>query len=224
MKAPPKMQPQPWIKLRIKELPGKTLRGLGEAMGNLDAARVTEIMAGTRRVQRAEAEEMAAYLELPYDVVHSRLYGSVPPLGGDVRSPRPAQWTNQQDELRVLGVRDLGGGIVELTDDPAGKERRDDLVPSGPGSFTCYVATDHMSPAYERGDLLMIDPIPPAAPGNDVLLISGGNGLPRKAALRKLVSITDSHWLVKQWHPEKSEKLDRETWHTAYRIDTVRRR
>jgi hypothetical protein len=71
------MRPQPWIKPRVREL-GKTLRGLGQAMGGLDGARLTEIMAGTRRVQPVEIEPMARYLEMPYDDVYRRLFGITP--------------------------------------------------------------------------------------------------------------------------------------------------
>lgn len=47
-------------------------------MGGLDGSRLTEIMAGTRRVQPAEIEPMAKYLELPYDDVYARLFGISP--------------------------------------------------------------------------------------------------------------------------------------------------
>jgi len=215
------MQPQPWIKPRVKEL-GKTLAGLGAAMGGLDGSRITEIMAGTRRVQSNEVALMSAYLELPYEVVYSRLFGSVPSLTGDVRTAQ-AVANGAQDKLRVFAARDVGGGIVELSDGPAL------MLPSFasesiPDAFSCYVVTDHMTPAYERGDCLLINPLQPAAPGNDVLLISGGDGEPRRAALRRLTGISDSHWLVRQWNPDKSEKFDRKTWHTAYRVEAVKRR
>lgn len=72
------MQPQPWIKARVKELPGKTLRGLGQAMGGLDGSRLTEIMAGTRRVQPAEVGPMAEYLEMAHGDVYARLFGISP--------------------------------------------------------------------------------------------------------------------------------------------------
>jgi hypothetical protein len=71
------MQPQPWIKARVKEL-RKSLKGLGEAMGNLDGSRITEIMAGTRRVQLTEVEPMARFLEMTYQDVYDRLFGTAP--------------------------------------------------------------------------------------------------------------------------------------------------
>lgn len=223
MTAQKQMQSQPWIKARTKEL-GKTLKGLGEAMGGLDSARVTEIMAGTRRVGGDEVSPMAAYLELPYEVVYQRLYGSVPSLSGDVRHARPIQQVGEQETLRIFHAREAGGGIVELSDEPA--LRVPTIFATSPDAFGCYVVTDHMVPAYERGDCLIVNTVQPAAPGNDVLVISGGNGEPRRATLRNLVAISDSHWVVRQWNPPtpKGEKLDRKIWHTAYRIEGVRRR
>lgn len=215
------MQPQPWIKPRCKEL-GKTLKGLGEAMGGLDGSRITEIIAGTRRVDAQEVQPMADYLQLSYEVVYGRLFGSVPSIGGDVKNAQRAAIA-QPDELRVFAARDLGGGIVELSDEPALR------IPSftsttAADAFACYVVTEHMSPAYEIGDCLLINPVQPAAPGNDVLLISGGAGELRKGALRHLVSFTETHWVVKQLNPPKSEKFDRKTWHTAYKVGAVQRR
>lgn len=209
------MQPQPWIKLRIKELPGKSLGKLGQAMGNLDAARVTEVMAGTRRVQPREAQAMAAYLELPYETVHQRLFGSVPPIGGDVHAPRAAQWVQQPGS--VLGVRDLGGGIMELIQGPP-------IFTAASEAFSCYVVNDLMAPALRRGDLITVTVIQPAHVEDDVLFISGKPGEPRIAALRHLVAIKDDHYVVKQWNPEKNEKLDFKTWHTALRVEYIHRR
>ena len=70
------MQPQPWVKERAKAL-NKTLVGLGRAMGGLDGSRITEIIAGTRRVQPAEVAPMAEYLEVSYEDVYERLFGVV---------------------------------------------------------------------------------------------------------------------------------------------------
>jgi hypothetical protein len=220
MKATRQMQPQPWIKPRVREL-GKTLTGLGQAMGGLDGSRITEIMAGTRRVQSAEVSKMAAYLELPYEVVYGRLFGSVPSISGDVRNARPAHLGRDLDELRVFAARDLGGGIVELSADTA--ELAFPVSQAVPKPFNCYVITDHMSPAYEQGDDLRINPTLPVAPGNDVLLVAGRDGEPTRTALRRLVDYTDTHWIAKQWNPAKNEKFERKIWH-ALRVESVKRR
>lgn len=214
------MQPQPWIKERCKEL-GKTLAGLGQALGGLHSSRVTEIMAGTRRVQAGEVRPMAAYLELPYEVVYNRLFGGVPSVAGDVRGLRHAQEGRDLEELRVHPARDLGGGIVELSADTA--DLAFPVSEAVPRPFNCYVTTSHMSPAYEEGDDLRINPQLPVAAGNDVLLVSGRDGDSTRTALRRLVEKTDTHWIVKQWQPAKTEKFDRKSWH-ALRVEGVTRR
>lgn len=211
------MQPQPWIKARVKEL-GKTLKGLGTAMGGLDAARITEIMAGTRRVQPPEVEALAVYLELPRETVHARFYGVVPLISGDVRSPSSAA-QSQSAGLRVLNATDIGGGIVTLS-----KESVDTaVITTQPvlGAFSCYVVTDHMIPAYRRNDRIVVNPVQPADIGDDVLLLTDDDQ--RNATLRHLVGITDSHWVVKQWNPEKVDKLDRKIWRSAMRVESVHR-
>jgi hypothetical protein len=222
MKATRQMQPQPWIKPRVKEL-GKTLQGLGHAMGGLDGSRITEIMAGTRRVQPTEVSKMADYLELPYEVVYGRLFGSVPSaVSGDVHRARAAITGQDQDEPRVHIVRDLGGGIVELSANTA--ELALPVSHVVPKPFNCYVSTDLMSPAYEQGDDLRVNPTLPVARNTDVLLISlQDGGVPIWATLRRLVDYSDTHWIVRQHNPPKQEKLDRKVWHPL-RVESVKRR
>lgn len=218
------MQQQSWIKPRVRDL-GKTLAGLGRAMGGLDGARVTEIMAGTRRVQPQEAVAMAAYLELPVSEVYSRLYGSVPSVSGDVRDARAASVEQTRIMLRVLAARDLGGGVMEISRDTAAL-----TVPDGhsvPAPFRCYVTTEHMVPAYEVGDDLEVDPALPVTDGADVVLFSGGDGTVVNATLRRLLSRSETHWKVKQHNPDKSGKSEvlllRSEWR-AFRVKSVTRK
>jgi hypothetical protein len=214
------MQPQPWIKARVREL-GKTLTGLGKAMGGLDGARITEIMAGTRRVQPQEAIAMARYLELPYADVYARLYGSVPSISGDVRDARAVSVEQARTTLRIFPARDLGGGIVEISPDTAAIALPDGS--SVPAPFRCYVTTDHMSPAYEVGDDLEIDPTLPVTDGSDVVLISAEQGTVVNATLRRLVSKSGNHWKVKQWNPVATEHLPISKWR-AFRVRGVIRK
>lgn len=220
MQVRQRMQPQPWIKTRVKHL-GKTLSGLGKAMGGLDSSRITEIMAGTRRVHAEEVRPMAAYLELPYEDVYSRLFGGVPSLAGEVRTFRAAQ-PEQEADQRIHPVRELAGGIVELSADTADIPfNTNDLTPR---PFNCYVKTPHMVPAYEEGDDLRINPALPVAAGNDVLLVAPRiGGEPARAMLRRLVEKTDNFWVVKQHNPPKTEKIDRKVW-IALRVESVKRR
>jgi hypothetical protein len=111
---------------------------------------------------------------------------------------------------------------VELSADTAGLAfATTDAVPQ---PFNCYVTTTVMSPAYEEGDDLRINPALPVTGGNDVLLVAArSESQPARAMLRRLVDKTDSHWIVKQWSPVKTEKIDRKTW-SALRVESVKRR
>ncbi len=86
-----------------------------------------------------------------------------------------------------------------------------------------YVVTDHMAEAYRRGDQVLVNPMKPPAKGDDVILVDGEVGTKMKAAIRQLVDITDSHWIVKQLSPPRQEKFERKVW-KAFRIEGVRRR
>lgn len=52
-----------WIRERLAQLPGRTQSDLARHMG-LYPERVSEIIAGTRKVKLTEVEALAAYLEL----------------------------------------------------------------------------------------------------------------------------------------------------------------
>jgi hypothetical protein len=166
---------------------------------------------------------MAAYLDMPYNEVYSRLFGSVPLVAGEVRGSRVAQSGQEEAGRRIHPARDLGGGIVELSADTAGLAfTTSEFVPQ---PFNCYVTTTVMSPAYEEGDDLRINPTLPVSIGNDVLFVAARtDNLPARAMLRRLEGKTDTHWIAKLWNPvPKTEKLDRKTWF-ALRVESVKRR
>lgn len=161
MKAVRRMKPQPWIKPRVREL-GKTLRALGEAMGGLDGSRLTEIMAGTRRVQPPEIEPMAKYLELPYDEVYMRLFGISPESRANSASHQAV--SNKVDTsvsvlIPLWNIRALAGGqggeILQMSDSLAAAPAELRLVPD---SFAVHYWDDLNLPFLRRGATLFVNP------------------------------------------------------------------
>lgn len=106
-----------------------------------------------------------------------------------------------------------------LSIEPVDLALRPEEVKNVPDAFGVHVASGEMEPAYGIGDYLCISPVPPPAPGKDVLLMSGKVGDPNvRTALRRLVSITDTHWACEQFTPPKKERFAKADWPHALRV------
>ncbi len=128
--------------------------------------------------------------------------------GGVRQMPAPFGWSGAI--LPVFGSSDVGGGVMMLTEEPIGPpEPRPTFAGESTGALGVIVEHDVMSPAYRRGDRLLLLPYKPAVPGDDVVLFSGKPGEARKvrAVVRQLVQRTETHWLCAQHNPAKKEKF-----------------
>lgn len=146
-------------------------------------------------------------------------------LTGDVREDT-VEFRWMPGKLPVYAATDMGGGIVSVSDKPSANDALPRFAWDIPGVFGIFTVTEEMSPAYERGDRPLVNPSKPVREGDDVLILTGdvGKGGTPRAALRRLVGITPTHWRVKQWNPPKVEKFDRKEWPIAYRVESKRNR
>lgn len=129
--------------------------------------------------------------------------------------------------LPVFGSSDIGGGVMMLTEEPIGPpEPRPAFAGETTGALGVIVEHDTMSPAYRRGDRLLLLPYKPAVPGDDVVLLSGKPGEARKvrSVVRQLIQRTETHWVCQQHNPPKKEKFAISDFPLCYRIESVRRR
>ncbi len=151
---------------------------------------------------------------------------SVGRIAGNVRHmASPFGWSGAM--LPVFGSGDVGGGVMMLTEEPIGPpEPRPTFAGESTGALGVIVEHDVMSPAYRRGDRLLLLPYKPAVPGDDVVLFSGKPGEARKvrAVVRQLVQRTETHWICAQHQPAKKEKFAIADFPLCYRIESVRRR
>lgn len=146
-------------------------------------------------------------------------------LTGDVRED-PVEFRWMPGKLPVFAATDMGGGIVSVSEKPSENDALPRFAWDIPGVFGIFTVTEEMSPAYERGDRPLVNPSKPVREGDDVLILTGevGKGGTPRAALRRLVGVTPTHWRVKQWNPPKVEKFDRKEWPIAFRVESKRNR
>lgn len=151
--------------------------------------------------------------------------GGTGQLTGDVREDTVEfRWI--PGKLPVFAATDIGGGLVSISEKPSENDALPRFAWDIPNVFGIFTVTEEMSPAYERGDRPLVNPSKPVRPGDDVLILTGevGKGGTPRAALRRLVAITPTHWRVKQWNPPKVKKFDRKEWPIAFRVESKRNR
>lgn len=75
-------------------------------------------------------------------------------------------------------------------------------------AFAVIVQTSDMEPAFNPGDLAIVNPNLPALPGCDVVL-GWPKGAGPRLRIRRLVGESDDAWIVKTWRPDREESLSK---------------
>ena len=106
-------------------------------------------------------------------------------------------------------------GAWVLSPDAIAWIRRDQRLLGVRDAFACYVVGKSMFPAYEHGNLLLVNPAVPPNAGDDCLLIQEVPDGSRYALIKRLVRFNSTSWTVKQWNPDKTFTLPRKDWQRA---------
>jgi hypothetical protein len=199
------------IKDRIKELKAagkrKTLRGLGQAMGGLDGSRLTEIMAGTRRVQPSEVGPMAEYLEMAHNDVYAKLFGIVPesiPKNGS-HAPVTNRVDNSPTVLVPLWEIALpggtgSGGTLQLVKTASWTAAPQDLRLSTE-TFATQVWDDDHAPWLARGSTLFVNPLKKPRDGQWAFFLGADDreaGIIQKPCIAVLLNRRSGGWNIQR--------------------------
>jgi phage repressor protein C with HTH and peptisase S24 domain len=106
-------------------------------------------------------------------------------------------------------------GAWVLSSDAIAWIHRDQRLQGVRDAFACYVVGESMFPAYEHGNLLLVNPAVPPNAGDDCLLIQEVPDGARYALIKRLVRFNSTSWTVKQWNPDKTFSLPRREWQRA---------
>jgi len=139
----------------------------------------------------------------------------LPPAPATRRAPPPAP--PPPETIDVWASAEGGDhGAMLIASDPI------DRIPRPPGmardAFAVFLLGDSMSPAYEQGDQLYVDPNKPIRPGNDCLFVREAEDGSRYALAKRLVRPTADKWHVRQFTPAKDFTLSRAVWSRAWLI------
>jgi phage repressor protein C with HTH and peptisase S24 domain len=156
--------------------------------------------------------ELASFLGTTVDDLITEKDG---PLGGPPPGP-PMSIRGDRPDLAVYASA-AGGpeGAWVLSGEAIAWIQRDQKLQGVRDAFACYVVGESMFPAYEQGNLLLVNPAVPPNAGDDCLLIQEAADGARYALIKRLVRFNSTSWTVKQWNPDKTFSLPRKEWQRA---------
>ncbi|MFZ5784102.1 MAG: XRE family transcriptional regulator [Pseudomonadota bacterium] len=109
-------------------------------------------------------------------------------------------------------------GAMILSGDPVAWIPRDARLDGVREAYGCFVSGESMEPAYERGNLLLVNPGASVSPGDDCLFLRETSDGTRYALVKRLVRVNEQTWTVKQYNPPKTYALPRKEWQKAHLV------
>lgn len=165
-----------WISEQLK-LIGKTQAALARETG-IDPSAVSKMISGKRALQMDEIPAVAGALQVSSEALVRALQDdadgprrNISPAGGRVA---PDAAVRQQDLIPIRSGN-RSGDEIHLEEAPVGHTRRPPNLTGVRGAYAIYNMDDSMSPRYEAGWLLHVNPFKPPSPGRDVVVLKKSN-------------------------------------------------
>ena len=161
--------------------------------------------------------ELASFLGTTVDyLITEHESASLAPSSPSAALAPPMALSAGRPDLAVYASA-AGGpeGAWVLSGDAIAWIHRDQRLVGVRDAFACYVVGESMFPAYEQGNLLLVNPAVPPNAGDDCLLIQEASDGSRYALIKRLVRFNSTSWTVKQWNPDKTFSLPRKEWQRA---------
>lgn len=221
-----------WIGERLRALK-KTKGSLARTLG-IDPARISEIIGGRRNVQMAEIPQMAEMLEISTSQLvallapkRSNAAGSLkivdPPAPVETNEPfsKIGEASSTIELLRnlpILGASAFGeNGAFSLKDDIVDYGERIPSLIHAKNAYGLYMQGDSMSPRFEEGWLLQVNPNRPTRSGDNVVL-RVKDQQSSVAYVKTLVSRNESTLAARQFHPEGIQEWPHDRIISIHRI------
>lgn len=134
--------------------------------------------------------------------------------------------TNFRPPPEILGARDLpvyaavegGRGQMVVSTDPIELVPRPWYMREVRDGYAVLVVGDSMEPAFEPGQMAIVNPRLPPMRDADVILVAGENEGEFTASIKRLINWTAQEWRVRQFNPERKFSLSRREWPKALRV------
>ena len=200
-----------WLERLFRES-GLSKSGLAARL-NLPQSAISRLLVGQRQFKVAELAPTAAY----FGISRQRLNEL---MGHDEPAILPIQVEKGAIDLPIHRVTAAETGHFKLLEPTQVLNRPIELNPVK-DAYGFFVGIDQMSPAFERGDIAVIDPSKPVAPGDDVVFIHTDG---QRRLLRRLLSTSPASWRVEQFNPRNQTTLPYRDWPVAHRVFGIRKR
>lgn len=138
--------------------------------------------------------------------------------GAGAAATTVARWGGRPP-LQVFASAQGGNeGAMLLSNEPVSWIPRDPRLDGIQEAYGCFVSGDSMEPAYERGNLLLVNPSSDVSPGDDCVFLRETADGSRFVLIKRLVRRNDASWTVKQYNPAKTFTLSRRDWQKAHLV------
>jgi hypothetical protein len=132
---------------------------------------------------------------------------------------RPLAPASSRPPLQIFASAQGGiEGAMILSPDPIAWIPRDARLDGVAEAYGCFVSGDSMEPAYEPGNLVLVNPAAPVGPGDDCVFLREAPDGTRYALIKRLVSFSRKSWTVRQHNPARTYTLWRSEWRTAHLV------
>lgn len=142
---------------------------------------------------------------------------SIQDIFDNYREAAPKQFFGDRD-LPVFSAVEGGPGELVVSSDPIDLVPRPWYLAEVKNSYAVVVTGESMFPAYEAGDMVMINPKMAYMRGRDHIFTTDPDDGHFKATIKRLVGVTETEWKVEQFNPPKMFSLDRSIWKYANRV------
>ena len=124
-----------------------------------------------------------------------------------------------RQQLQVFASAQGGSeGAMTLSSEPVSWLPRDARLEGVPDAYGCFVSGDSMEPAYERGNILLVNPSAKVESGDDVVFMREDKDGTRYVLIKRLVKVNEQSYTVKQYNPAKTFTLPRKEWRKAHLV------
>ena len=132
---------------------------------------------------------------------------------------RPGAIPEPRQALQVFASAQGGEeGAMTLSNEPVAWLPRDARLEGIEDAYGCFVSGDSMEPAYEKGNILLVNPRAAVNPGDDVVFMREDKSGTRYVLIKRLVRKNETSWTVKQYNPPKTFSLSRKDWRKAHLV------
>jgi phage repressor protein C with HTH and peptisase S24 domain len=145
---------------------------------------------------------------------------SMPAGGRRGRASAPASGQpGPRQHLQVFASAQGGSeGAMILSSEPVSWLPRDPRLEGVAAAYGCFVSGESMEPAYEKGNILLVNPSAQPEPGDDAVFMREDKDGTRYVLIKRLVKMNQQSWTVKQYNPAKTFTLSRKEWSKAHLV------